>query len=81
MQLLNNVGFEMLENFNYFSKSNLKKAGFKRLPRKQKKKQKKYVEVLNILFNYIEKKLINNEITTINGCAYAVKKKERTTNE
>ena len=70
----------MLENFNYFSKSNLKNAGFKRLPRKQKKKQKKYVEVLNILFNYIEKKLINNKIITINGCAYTAKK-ERTTNE
>ena len=41
----------MTTKFNYFSKSNLKNAGFKRLPRKQKKKQKKYLEVLEMLFD------------------------------
>lgn len=40
-----------MKPINYFSKSNLKNAGFKRLPRKQKKKQKKYLEVLKILFS------------------------------
>lgn len=49
----------MKTKFNYFSKSNLKNAGFKRLPRKQKKKQKKYLEVLEILFNYLNRRIIN----------------------
>ena len=38
--------------FNYFSKSNLKNSNIKRLPRKQKKKQKKYLEVIEMLFDY-----------------------------
>ena len=40
------------KKFNYFSKDNLKNADIKRLPRKQKKKQKKYLEVIEMLFDY-----------------------------
>ena len=40
------------KKFNYFSKDNLKNANIKRLPRKQKKKQKRYLEAIEMLFSY-----------------------------